>query len=259
MAINYDKKLAQRVRRDVKNFNAKRKYLFNKGVSPALLPAKASSKELRAGFTNRRELMDRLRELESFSAAGKVYRSAGGTRGTEELYRYVQKIGTKRSRKLFKRSQELGKAGNTQYPVMLNEAVLNLQTKANYLSQDVKLLTPDQLRTYQKTSVKPEVENARNALFYKNFYKMMLQEASQAELDPDVMIELLQQFKQLSPEELLESYNANPEFRNIVEYSNTPKSNRGSIIDDKSLNAMLVVLRDRMPEIIKDIRKNGLK
>ena len=125
--------------------------------------------------------------------------------------------------------------------------------------RDVKMLTSDQLRTYQKATTKPEVENKRNELFYKNFYKMMLQEASQANVDPDVMIELLQQFKQLSPEELLEAYNANPEFRNIVEYSNTPKSNRGSIIDDKSLNNMLVVLRDRMPEIIKDIRANGLK
>ena len=259
MAINYDSKLLTRLRRDVKNFNAKRKALFNKGISPALLPAKASTKELRAGFTNRRELMDRLKELEDFSAAGKVYRSAGGVRGTEKLFNYVQKIGRKRARKLNRKSERLKGAGNVQYPVMLNEAVLNLSTKANYLQQDVRFLTPDQLRTFQKTSVKPEVDAARNKMFYKNFYKMMLQEASQAELDPDIMIQLLQQFKELSPEELLEAYNANPEFRNIVEYSNTPKSNRGSIIDDRSLNAMLVVLRDRMPEIIRDIRANGLK
>lgn len=259
MAIRYTDKLNTRIRRDVKNFNAKRKALFNKGVTSALLPPKVSTKELRAGFTNRRELMDRLRELETFSAAGKVYRSAGGVKGTENLFRYVQGVGKKRSRKIYKRSESLKSAGNTQYPVMLNDAILNLQTKADYLMRDVKMLTSDQLRTYQKATTKPEVENKRNELFYKNFYKMMLQEASQANVDPDVMIELLQQFKQLSPEELLEAYNANPEFRNIVEYSNTPKSNRGSIIDDKSLNNMLVVLRDRMPEIIKDIRANGLK
>lgn len=259
MAINYTENLNARIRKDVKNFNAKRKALFNKGVSAALLPAKASSKELRAGFTNRRDLMDRLRELEAFSAAGKVYRSAGGVKGTENLFKYVQRIGKKRATKISKRSENLKSAGNTRYPVMLNEAVLNLQTKASYLGKNVQFLTPDQLRTYQKVLSKPEVDNARTELFYKNFYKMMLQEASQANVDPDVMIELLQQFKQLSPEELLEAYNANPEFRNIVEYSNTPKSNKGSIIDDESLNNMLVVLRDRMPEIIKDIRANGLK
>lgn len=259
MAINYDKKLKLRIQRDVKNFNAKRKYLFNKGVSPALLPQKASSKELRAGFTNRRELIDRLRELETFSAAGKVYRSAGDTRGTEALYRYVQTIGKKRARKIQKRAISLGSAGNTQYPVMLNDAILNLQTKANYLSQDVKLLTADQLRTYQKTSTKPEVENAKTKAFYDSFYKMMVSEAGQAGVDPDTLIDLLKMFKQLSPEELLEAYNANPEFRNIVEYSNTPKSNRGSIIDDEGLGDLLKVLRDRMPEIIKDIRAKGLK
>ena len=259
MAINYDKKLKLRIQRDVKNFNAKRKYLFSKGVTPALLPPKASTKELRAGFTNRRELMDRLRELEAFSAAGKVYRSAGGTRGTEDLYKYIQTTGKKRGRKILKRAVSLGSAGNTQYPVMLNEAILNLQTKAEYLSRDVKMLSPDQIRTYQKTNYKPEVENAKAETFYKSFYKMMVSEASQAGVDPDTLIELLKMFKQLSPEELLEAYNANPEFRNIVEYSNTPKSNRGSIIDDDSLGKMLGVLRDRMPEIIKDIRANGLK
>ena len=259
MAINYDKQLKLRIQRDVKNFNAKRKYLFSKGVTPALLPPKASTKELRAGFTNRRDLMDRLRELEAFSAAGKVYRSAGDTRGTERLYQYVQNIGKKRSRVIKKRAISLGSAGNTQYPVMLNEAILNLNTKAEYLSQDVKMLTPDQLRTYQKTAIKPEVENARTEAFYKNFYKMMVSEASQAGTDPDTLIDLLNMFKKLTPEELLEAYNANPEFRNIVEYSNTPKSNRGSIIDDEGLNDLLTVLRDRMPEIIKDIRAKGLK
>lgn len=259
MAINYDKKLNLRIRRDVKNFNAKRKYLFSKGVTPALLPPKVSTKELRTGFTMRRELMDRLRELEGFSAAGKVYRSAGGTRGTEDLYKYIQTTGRKRGRNYKQRAIELGSAGNTQYPVMLNEAILNLSTKAEYLAQDVKMLSADQLRTFQKTNVSPEKQNIRNEIFYKSFYKMMVSEASQAGTDPDTLIELLKMFKQLSPEELLEAYRANPEFKNIVEYSNTPKSNRGSILDDKGLDDLLKVLHDRMPEIIKNIREQGLK
>lgn len=259
MAINYDKKLNLRIRRDVKNFNAKRKYLFSKGVTPALLPPKASTKELRAGFTNRRELMDRLNELEAFSAGGKVYRSAGGTRGTEDLYKYIQTTGKKNKRRLEKRAIELGSAGNTKYPVMLNEAILNLNTKAKYLAQDVKMLSADQLRTYQKTNVTPEKQNIRTETFYKSFYKMMISEASQAGTDPDTLIELLKMFKQLSPEELLEAYRANPEFKNIVEYSNTPKGNKKSILDDEGLGNLISVLHDRMPEIIKDIREKGLK
>lgn len=259
MAIRENKALLARIRKDVKNFNAKRRALFNKGVSPALLPAKASTKELRAGFTNRRELIDRLQELEAFSAAGKVYRSAGGTRGTEKLYDYTQDIGLKRGRATRKRAAKLNYAGNKRYPLMLSEAVLNLNTKADYISQDVRLLSADQLRSFQKIVSKPEVDYIKNQQFYDNFYKMMLSEASQARLDPDVLIDLLQQFKELSPEELLAAYNANPEFKNIVEYSNTPKSSKGSIIDDESLQTMLNVLSERMPEIIKDIRENGIK
>lgn len=259
MAYRQDKSLLQRIRKDVKNFNAKRKALFNKGVSPALLPPKVSTKELRAGFTNRRELMDRLKELENFSAAGKVYRSAGGSRGTERLYRYNQNIALKRAGSIDRRAEKLKYSGNTRYPVMLNEAILNMQTKSETLKQDIKILTPDQLRTFLKTSFKPEVQNIRTQQFYDNFYKMMLTEAAQAGFDPDMLIDLLQQFKELTPEELLAAYNANPEFKNIVDYSNTPKRNKGSIIDDESLGDMLETLRNRMPEIIDKIRSEGLR
>lgn len=258
MAINYDKNLNARIRRDVKNFNAKRKYLFSKGVSPALLPAKASTKELRAGFTNRRDLIDRLSELEAFSAAGKVYRSAGNTRGTEELYNYLQKLGTKRAGQYKKRAKSIASTGSKRYPHMVSEAVLNLETKADYLLQDVKTLTPDQIRTFTKTAYKPEAQNIRTENFYKSFYKMMVSEASQAGIDPDTLISLLEQFKQLSPEELLEAYRANPEFKDVVEYSNTPKSNRGSIIEDSDLADRLKDLERRMPEIIRKIKEKGL-
>lgn len=258
MAINFDKNLNARIRKDVKNFNAKRKYLFGKGVSPALLPAKASTKELRAGFTNRRELIDRLSELEAFSAAGKVYRSAGDTRGTEELYKYIQNIGAKRAGQYKKRARSIKATGSKRYPHMVSEAILNLQDKADYLLQDVKTLTADQIRTFTKTAYKPEVQNVRTENFYKSFYKMMVSEASQAAIDPDTLISLLEQFKQLTPEELLEAYRANPEFKDVVEYSNTPKSNRGSIIEDSDLADRLKDLEQRMPEIIKKIKEKGL-
>ena len=259
MAIRYTDKLNTRIRRDVKNFNAKRKALFNKGVTSALLPPKVSTKELRAGFTNRRELMDRLRELETFSAAGKVYRSAGGVKGTENLFRYVQTSGKKSGRKIEKRAESLKYSGNVEYPVMLNEAILNLQTKTKFLYQDVKMLSADQLRTYRTTTGKPEADNPKLQRFYENFYKMMLQEAAKVGVDPDILIKLVDQFKQLTPEELLQAYRANPEFKNVKEYSDTPKSNRGSIIDDETLTNMLKTLSERMPEIIQDIRANGLK
>ena len=259
MAIRQDKALLQRIRKDVKNFNAKRKALFSKGVSPALLPDKVSTKELRAGFTNRRDLMDRLRELENFSAAGKVYRSAGGSRGTENLYNYLQNTALKRAGTIEKRAEQLKYSGNVKYPVMLNEAILNMNTKAETLKQNVKGLSTDQIRTFIKTLYKPEVQNVRTQQFYDNFYKMMLTEAAQARIDPDILIDIVKQFKELTPEELLAAYNANPEFKNIVDYSNTPKRNKGSIIDDESLNSMLTTLRDRMPEIIEKIRSEGLK
>lgn len=258
MAINYDKNLNARIRKDVKNFNAKRKYLFSKGVSPALLPAKASTKELRAGFTNRRELIDRLSELEAFSAAGKVYRSAGDTRGTDYLYKYIQDIGAKRAGQYKKRAKSIKSTGSKRYPHMVSEAILNLETKADYLLQDVKTLTADQIRTFTKTSYKPEVQNVRTENFYKSFYKMMVSEASQAAIDPDTLISLLEQFKQLTPEELLEAYRANPEFKDVVEYSNTPKSNKGSIIEDSDLADRLKDLEQRMPEIIRKIKEKGL-
>ena len=90
MAIRYDSQLNAELRRAIRSFNAKIKRLENKGVSASLLPDKVSTKEIKAGILNRRDLRERMNQLNEFSSAGAVTESEGGLMGTDILFQYRQ-------------------------------------------------------------------------------------------------------------------------------------------------------------------------
>ena len=61
--MKYTKEQNLELRKAVANFNKKRKRLEQKGVSPSLLPSKASVKALKLAYDNKRDLNRRLEQL----------------------------------------------------------------------------------------------------------------------------------------------------------------------------------------------------
>ena len=106
--MKYTPEMNIELHRAVQNFNKKIKRLETKGVSPSLLPSKASVRSLKLGYTNKRDLNRRLNELKSFTAKGEVRSNTKNVYGTDALFKYRQKIDINKARtRKIKRAQKL--------------------------------------------------------------------------------------------------------------------------------------------------------
>ena len=149
MALRLDSQLKSEIRKTVKAFNAKIRRLEAKGVTAALLPDKVSSKELQLGFNSRRDLRNRLKQLQDFSSAGVTVESEGGLIGTNVLFQYRQGEANKAIQEIDKEYQKVLKL-DTRYPMMQSEYTSNLRSKMDYLARDVQSMDIRQLNIFNK-------------------------------------------------------------------------------------------------------------
>ena len=170
MAIRYDSQLKAQIRKTVKSFNAKIRRLEAKGVSAALLPNKVSTKEIRAGIDNRKDLRKRLNQLGEFTSAGIVEETETGLLGTNELFMYRQ---GEANRAIEALQREYDKINNieTRYPMMQGEYAANLRAKMDYLARDIRTLDIKQINIFNKNLFTPEQKSLKDEQFYNNFQR----------------------------------------------------------------------------------------
>lgn len=231
MAIRYDSQLRSEIRRTVKSFNAKILRLEAKGVSAALLPDSVSSKELQAGFNNRRDLRTRLSQLQDFTSAGETYKSEGGLVGTNQLFMYRQGEANKAVKEINKEYQKTLKL-DTRYPMMQGEYVNNLKSKMDYLSRDVEKMDIRQINIFNKNLLTPEERTKQNEQFYQNYIKMLFFDGYRGAVDPQTMSKLIDLIYQLPPNELLKLYYTEPAIRGISDIYLKFKYESGSADDE---------------------------
>ena len=108
MAIRYNKDLNAKIRKEVKNFNARRKVLSKRGIKLTSAPIKVS--ELKARYQSRRDLEKELGLLSKVSSRNdsllKEVENNGGATAIEWELEYL-KLNEKKAREYFERERKI--------------------------------------------------------------------------------------------------------------------------------------------------------
>lgn len=246
MAIRWNSQLKAELRKTVKSFNAKIRRLQQKGVTAALLPDMISSREIRQGITNRRDLEKRLAQLREFTSAGVVEKSEGGVMGTNELFLYRVGEANKAVRAIQEEYNRI-EAIQTRYPMMKSEYQSNLESKMEYLSRDLRKLNIQQVQIFNKNLLTSEQKTIRDEQFYRNFNKMIFFNAYKASLPPSLVARIAANVDKFTPSELLELYATEPTFRSVKEMYEMGKQ-EGQEKSDEEVEEEYEALAERMEE-----------
>lgn len=246
MAIRWNSQLKAELRKTVKSFNAKIRRLQQKGVTAALLPDMISSREIRQGITNRRDLEKRMAQLREFTSAGVVEKSEGGVMGTNELFLYRFGEANRAVRAIQEEYNRI-EAIQTRYPMMKSEYQTNLESKMEYLSRDLRKLNIQQVQIFTKNLLTAEQKTIRDEQFYRNFNKMIFFNAYKASLPPSLVARIAANVDKFTPSELLELYATEPTFRSVKEMYEMGK-HEGQEKSDEEVEEEYEALAERMEE-----------
>lgn len=238
--------LNRQLRRDVQNFNKKIKRLEQKGVSPSLLPSKASVRSLKLAYDNKRDLNRRLKQMRTFTAKGEVRSNARNVQGTDELFKYKQKEINKRRTAL---NRQLKKITNKpiKYKSVRDNAILNTEAKVDFLTKNIENVDVKTLQRLNKNALSKESLAKRNETFYNSYFKMMFLEAGQADFDYKKAKIIERELRKLTPQQLLELNETDPTVKTVTEQfvdSDAKLSKNGQIKLANKLDALYESLPD---------------
>lgn len=185
MAIRYDKKLNQEIRRTVANYNAKIKRI--KGYQDSynyITPSATTVKNVKSMVYTRGELKRKLRELQTFSKRGMEnvrQLSSGAYMSEYELAtlkkeaRRVKGNITRRIRYMQENSpQVFGRLQARTFAQTGDVKYLNLLAKQEKLQANIETLSKDDLERYKRLVYKVGRNmEYMNSLFRENYVKML--------------------------------------------------------------------------------------
>ena len=154
--------LIKRTRHTVKNYKDKVRILKNKGVSSSAFQKVGSAKELLKAYENDpKGLRKRLRELDSFSTKGKVYKSKGGLNLTQTVKTFKNRE-ILRSRRIESARLEKARKGrltNIDYH----------KTRLERLENRIENVNQSSVRSLNYATISPELVNQQRKNAVDNF------------------------------------------------------------------------------------------
>lgn len=213
MAIRYTKELNAELRRVVKNYNAKIRRLNQKGVIDT--PERAYVSELKEEYSSRAELLRRLKELQLFSKPGSEdYVEIGHYKGTnyQNELRKLREAQTKRnlSREITAAKKDLRGPYTTLY-------LDNLQAARKFLNINIGKLTLPQLRRRVKIVEREYDREKRDKIFYDNVRKALFRSAYQTGIDPDKILDVMNEMRNLTPHQFYLAVQENDVFKDFMD------------------------------------------
>lgn len=238
----YSNKEMQRI---VKNFNARVKRLENYGVQ--YLPDHQTLKDLKKTFANQRDLNRRLRQLQSFNRqnATKIV-TVGKDRVKMSQW---QRNNFYNDRRVAKRriEREIGDIQNAiscrtrkNAPVQtLKREYLNQRLdELEMISRPLRNLSRSEIRTSTATAEKEVNRFKRDATFKQNFFNMMFRDAKFTGNYDERVMSIRGKLSQLTPQQLLMAYYAEPALKHFVEYYGSKDFSRSKEADEAEVNKM---------------------
>lgn len=236
MAIRFDNKLNNEIRRTVKNFNAKVRYNKTKTRGKGILPNTISAKALKEKYSDksRAELINQLKLYQSFGQRDALNKTDNRLSKWEKEY---FETNLEKTRNFY--DQEINDlkriiAGRPEYHLRINERLTNLEDRRKELEKDLSTLNDDQIKGLRATFNYAERSELIKQQGFRT-YLAQLERTMEALGKPQAEINaLLNKFNVLSENEFTELIRNEDLFDSIYYIVNSPKG-RGKyeLMDDK--------------------------
>ena len=260
MGIRYNQALNERIRRTVKNFNAKVARAEAKGIKT--VPEKISTKGLKDAYVLRSDLERRLKQLDNFNIqkTQNIYR-VGNDLVRMNQWDYetmlrnrsatIRKVGAelKRQKKLDRLNKRILPSERTRQLRRTLKSLKTIPTSAT--AAQIKRMGSI-IRRYNEGRAESDAQ------FYENFFDMLWSSVPYVDADEDTIQEIHDQLEKLTPNQLLELFNNEPLVKDIVEDYNKYIDTQGYAITDKEVmrkNMALENLREALPHLIEKYSK----
>lgn len=255
MAIRYNKNLNEKIRNDVRNYNARISRMEKRGVSR--LPKKIMVSELKSRYNTRAELDKELSRISNLGRKNvtKSVTTSGGAKVADWQYTYA-KTNRKSAKEYFEKKYTRLSKRAARFP---GERLLldNASAKINLLSHPLDSLNQQQFRSVVATIN----EFATSTQQLKDRYRGFLSEVEWAMDKVGIKSEdkeaFFKKFKTLSPEQFLYAYDNNDIINRIYQLyqkdygEEEARLNVGSIEDAENLINILMEQADVMIEEAK--------
>ena len=262
MALRFTPEENRELRRAVANFNKKINTLQKKGVTAALLPEKASVRDLKKAYDNRRDVQRRLDQLARFSARGKTRSNEAGIVGTDALFLYRKQEASRMARHFNRQAKKVStSASSSRYPFQQSVTFHNLQAKANYLKRDIEKMGVKELGILNKNALTLEELTKRNENYMNNFIKAMWAKGQMAGVDSNTLTKLEEDLREIPVNDFYRIVETNPEF-STVEVLNYDADHGFILFDDSSselatIRSQYEILSKNIDKIIKESNVKG--
>lgn len=243
--------LNRQLRREVQNFNKKIKRLEQKGVSPSLLPTKASVRSLKLAYDNKRDLNRRLKQMRSFTAKGEVRENIRNIQGTDALFKYRQKELNKKSSAL-KRAYKKLSSQPIKYKSVRDDAILNVEAKMRYVEKDIEKIDLKTLQRLNKIPLTKESLATRQENYYDSYFKMLFQESEISGVSRSQRLRIEKELRKFTPAQLSEITETEPAVKSVLEQYEGIKQYKDSGIPEEDaivLANKIQALNNALPAI----------
>lgn len=232
--IRYDKKLNQEINRTIKNFNQKIARL-EKSERNLLLPSKVTKAQIKEDIYTRKQLYNRLKELQRFSKRGAedIIELESGIPISKFQYENIKRESKIAKAKITKEINRLktekvkvaGLKQDTTYAESGDKNYLNLKAKLEYLKKDINKLDEKALEIYEKALSRFK-RNTRyyDNIFMTNYLDSLTGIAEFYGYSPTKVKEIKEKLLLLDSRDFTKLFNDDKLVNAILDYNISPKS-----------------------------------
>ena len=263
MPKDFTPEFNKRIRQVAKSFNAKVDRQQEKTPS-ANLPSKVTIKGLKDAYPSQRALESKLKLLERYNTDKmnqiiKIGREQVGVPRYEyESFLLNKKVAKKKIQKLLEKNIAKDKSEGRFLPSQRTRSLkAQLHTLESTDGKTIKNFNK-YLASSRVAGRYSDKREQTDRQFYENFFDMLWADQLYAELDPDMVQEIHDMIEQLTPEQLLEMYNSEPDISRLVEDYHLYTDSEGFLITDEEViraRIRLENLHDILPALIEKYKK----
>lgn len=255
MTIRYNKQLNARLRREVDNYNKKRKRAIQRGFRQ--LPPAMKVSELKARYTVKSDLdreLNRLRKFNITNALEKV-ETQGGIDSTSWELKYL-KGNVTNARDYFEREYQRVSKRVSKFPGEA-ERLNNIRAKIDILDIDLSYMNQDQFRSARRAIFEYVEAPAKRKAGYRGFLSEVELVMQRLGYSSDDINKVLNKFNKLSPNQFLYTYDHFDIISRIYELADSPTYGGLKMnTTDEDAENLVDTLMEQIDEVITDAKNN---
>lgn len=255
MAIRYSKELNARLRREVDNFNKKRKRAIQRGFRQ--LPPAMKVSELKARYTVKSDLDREINRLRKFNITNALERveTQGGIDSTSWELKYL-KGNVRNARDYFERELKRVSKRVAKFPGEA-ERLNNIKAKIDILDIDLSYMDQEQFRSARRAIFEYVEAPAKRKAGYRGFLSEVDLVMQRLGYSQDEIDSVLNKFNKLNPEQFLYAYDHFDIISRVYELADSPTYGGLKMnTSDKDAEDLIDTLKRDADKVIKDAKKN---